>query len=585
MFNLIVDSDGEAWEAPPFSSPYVRFGEYSSEAGMELFDPKLVDSLTRAPTLLMYELGSVGPNVGVVRHGRLRNIERRGQEIIFDFEPDPDNAYLRREEVLARAEDLGVKGFERYRTHWAVKDGSIPHALVDLATPEIERRTVDAVAEDYAEAVSRRERTAEQTLLNEIEQFPASIEKARALLPARIARRATPELFALLGIKRGTQEARRAVDAVVARNASGEDLPGDWCFSVAWFLDEYGTPTERLMVEEAVGRCSDALRGLATDQDTHGVEATALALWRCARSRKLTGVLRREIGALIDRLERCRDPDGFWHDGPAGSMTRSVRATALATVALQRLGNDRLQGLLAGSVQWLLEQIDARKGAVPRHPEGGELDLVAPTFTMEAVRRSELAGQLEHVLARGDEWILSEQTERGAWTATPWPDDFTTAVVLGYLARRSDVLPHVDGFLLMVREFFRRGEELALEGGVNNRRLAAIAVVHAVEMFLYGVFEIREDLGLSAYRDDGAATLGPREALAELQSALRREGRLGEHQRLPRRNQLSSLIGRRDGIIHRAHEISETELGTGVTHARRFIERMGDDLLKLNLLE
>lgn len=151
--------------------------------------------------------------------------------------------------------------------------------------------------------------------------------------------------------------------------------------------------------------------------------------------------------------------------------------------------------------------------------------------------------------------------------------------------RRSDVLPQVEGFLLMARDFFRRGEELRLEGGANNRRLSAIAIVHAVEMFLYGVFERRDDLGLSAFRDNGVETLGPRGALAGLQTALQRIGRLSEHQRLPGRDQLSSLIGRRDGIIHRANEISETELDNGIGHARRFIERFGSDLLELNLLE
>lgn len=585
MFNVIVDSDGEAWDAPPFASPYVRFGEYSTEMGMESFDPKLVESLEGAPALLMVEVGAGGPNVGVVRHGRVRNIEHRGREIVFDFEPDPEHAYLRREDVLAWAGELGIERLERYRTHWAVKDGSLPEALIELATAEVERRTVEAVAQAYADAVAEANRTAEQTLLNEIEQFPPSIEKARAMLPARIARRATPELFALLGIKSGTQETRRAADAVVRRDVGGKMLPDDWCFSVAWFLDEYGSPTERRIVDDAVGRCADVMRALAAELDTHCVEEIALALWRCARSRKLKGALRREIGALVDELERRCDPGGFWRVGSVGSTRPGVRATALATVVLQRVGDDRFQELLAGSVQWLLEQIDVETGAVPRCAGGDELDLMATTFAMEAVRRSELAAELEHVLDRGEAWILSKQTARGAWSAAQWSDDFATSVVLGYLARRSDVLPHVDGFLLMARDFFRRGEELRLEGGANNRRLAAIAVVHAVEMFLYGVFEKRQDLGLSAYRDDGMATLGPRGALAELQSALRRVGRLGDHHRLPGRDQLSSLIGRRDGIIHRAHEISERELGVGMAHARRFIERMGDDLLKLNLLE
>src|SRR3546814_1066862 len=95
-------------------------------------------------------------------------------------------------------------------------------------------------------------------------------------------------------------------------------------------------------------------------------------------------------------------------------------------------------------------------------------------------------------------------------------------MVLDYLARPNDFLAQVDGFLLMARDFFRKAEELKLEGGINNRRMAAIATVHAVEMFLYGIFERREDLALSPFRDNGFETLGPREALRSLQDSLQR---------------------------------------------------------------
>src|SRR3546814_13325897 len=112
----------------------------------------------------------------------------------------------------------------------------------------------------------------------------------------------------------------------------------------------------------------------------------------------------------------------------------------------------------------------------------------------------------------------------------------------------------------MARDFFRKAEELRLEGGANNRRLAAIATVHAVEMFLYGLFKDREDLGLSAFRENGAETLGPREAMGQLQTALRRVGELGPNQKLAYRDQNSGLVGPRDNIIHRDTEIRAKEL-------------------------
>ncbi|MFJ3449631.1 hypothetical protein ACIPM0_15625 [Pseudomonas sichuanensis] len=112
----------------------------------------------------------------------------------------------------------------------------------------------------------------------------------------------------------------------------------------------------------------------------------------------------------------------------------------------------------------------------------------------------------------------------GEWDSEPWTTDFTIGVILSYLTNKTQMLAQVDGFLLMVRDFFRKAEELQWEGGANNRRLAAIATVHAVEMFLYGLFKRREDLALSAFKENGTETLGPREALRALQDALQRIG-------------------------------------------------------------
>ena len=104
-------------------------------------------------------------------------------------------------------------------------------------------------------------------------------------------------------------------------------------------------------------------------------------------------------------------------------------------------------------------------------------------------------------------------------------------------------------------------------------------------MFLYGLFERREDLALSAFKENGTETLGPREALRALQDALQRIGVLTAPQRLPHRDRISSLVGRRDGIIHRAHEVSEAELAEGMRDARSFIDRFAKLLLNLDLLQ
>lgn len=588
MFNLLVSGNGEWWETPPLSSGVDRFKEYSGvEAeAIDIARPETLRQLENVPTLLMYEVSAGGPNARVVRHGRLRNIVRRGGDLTFTFEPDPVRAYLDRALFLGFADQLGMQRFEQHRTHWAIKDGELPPGLLDGATAERRRRTVGVVAAEYVEArregIPRKIRELEE----ELAQFPPSLEKALSLLPARLLEQPTPELYPILGVEPGTSEGRNAVVAVLARDADEQDLPKDWSYSLAWFLGLYGSPTEAARLDAVVETCAEHMIALGAGGDgaAGSVEDVGYALWRSARSPQLVGRLRREIAVLTDRLVRSQDGNGFWICGREGGSVPGVRATALATVALQRLGDDRYHDAIKKAVAWLIAQILLESGASPRVAGDNNADIIATTLTMEAIRRSDLFEEVPHVLAAGDAWLVAGQTVLGGWQADPWSENFVAGLVLEYLARRREMLAQVDGFLLMARDFFRKAEELRLDGGANNRRLAAVATVHAVEMFLYGLFKEREDLALSAFRENGE-TLGPREALRVLQEALQRIGELVAPQRLPHRDDLSSLIGRRDGIIHRAHEISEAELADGIRHARRFIERFAKSLLDLNLLQ
>ncbi|MBK5009450.1 terpene cyclase/mutase family protein [Pseudomonas sp. S60] len=358
----------------------------------------------------------------------------------------------------------------------------------------------------------------------------------------------------------------------------------DWSFSVAWFLGLYGSPTERDRLEEVLSVCAQRLIELGGEEDREGrIEDIGYALWRCSQSRTVVARLRRETAVLTDRLIRRQDLSGCW--GAEPNQLGSVRITAYATVALQRLGDDRYHEAIGKAVAWLLTRILPDSHGFPRNEGDEEPDLVSTVLALEAIRRSDQAGDVPHVLEAGESWVLSQQSVLGDWDAEPWTTDFTVGVVLSYLTNKTQMLAQVDGFLLMARDFFRKAEELQWEGGANNRRLAAIATVHAVEMFLYGLFERREDLALSAFKENGTETLGPREALRALQDALQRIGVITAPQRLPHRDQLSSLVGRRDGIIHRAHEASAAELSDGIRDARKFIDRFSKKLLNLDLLQ
>ena len=585
MFNLLVAGHSEMWEAQPYSMGLGRFKEYSGHEA-DAIDPTIPETLRRlevVPALLMYEVGASGPNARVVRHGRIRNILRRGSELTFDFEPDEHRAYLDRSSVLSMSDQLHIGQFEQHRTHWAVKDGDIPADLIATGTPERPTRSVNVVAAEYVEAQRERPRVA-AALVEEMAAFPPSVEKARALLPARIFREATPEIFPILGVEPRTAEGRRALEAVIQRDAAGQDLPEDWSFSVAWFLGLYGSPTERDRLKEALSVCAQRLIELGGEEGREGrIEDIGFALWRCSQSRTVVARLRRETAVLTDRLIRRQDPSGCWRAGP--DQPGSVRITAYATVALQRLGDDRYHEAIGKAVAWLLTRILPDSNSFPRNEGDEEPDLVSTVLALEAIRRSDQAGEVSHVLEAGESWVLSQQSDLGDWEAEPWSTDFTVGVVLSYLTNKTQMLAQVDGFLLMARDFFRKAEELQWEGGANNRRLAAIATVHAVEMFLYGLFERREDLALSAFKENGTETLGPREALRALQDSLQRIGVITPPQRLPHRDQLSSLVGRRDGIIHRAHEVSEAELSDGIRDARKFIDRFSKQLLNLDLLQ
>ncbi|MER9202269.1 hypothetical protein NKH74_24180 [Mesorhizobium sp. M0933] len=180
MFNLLVSGHGEWWETPPFTSTIDRFKEYSgAEAeAIDLARPETLRRLEEIPALLMYEVGAGGPHARVVRHGRIRNIVRRGHELAFTFEPDPEHAFLDRSAALRIADRLGIQQFEQHRTHWAIKDGDIPAELIATGTAERAQRTVAVVAAEYVEARRERRRREAAELAEELEDFPPSLEKA-----------------------------------------------------------------------------------------------------------------------------------------------------------------------------------------------------------------------------------------------------------------------------------------------------------------------------------------------------------------------------------------------------------------------
>jgi hypothetical protein len=306
------------------------------------------------------------------------------------------------------------------------------------------------------------------------------------------------------------------------------------------------------------------------------VEDVVIDLWLCARSHGLSIGLHREIELALSRLPEWIDPDGaavaFYRNSDTKEFGKqpAVRVTALTVIAFLRLGDDRFGEMCDRAARWLcaVQNADgswaefAPRSARPLDPAPRlSGDVLTTTLVLESLRRSGLE-HVERHLERGETWLLRSQHPVGLWSQRPYRDAFMTATVLSYFDLRSGFLPRTMGYLSMARDFFRRAERLALDGGHNARREAAILATHAVEMFLYGAFQ---QLDMNFYKQDGkqdgTLTLGLRQAMTQLETKLNAEN-------LKYRTQINDLVGRRDGIIHRAGDIDDASLKQLLDSAR-----------------
>ena len=132
MFNVLIAYSSTAWETDQLMSmDRDRFLEHTPEHVAVQFSwkkPETLKALESIPTLLMYEPGHDGDNREVVRYGQLHDIKVSGSDLTFRFD---DQGRLVRSTVMEYATRLGFGRLEHGRTHWAVKDGDIPSALMD----------------------------------------------------------------------------------------------------------------------------------------------------------------------------------------------------------------------------------------------------------------------------------------------------------------------------------------------------------------------------------------------------------------------------------------------------------------------
>ena len=136
MFNAIVAYDSTAWETDQLMRIDAdRFKEYSGgpeSDQIERSKPATLKRLEGVPTLLFYEKGAQGPTASVVRYDTVTSIHTSGSEIVFRFKEEGRFARSVLEEFAGR---LDIGKFEMNRTHWAVKEGGIPSAMLARLIP------------------------------------------------------------------------------------------------------------------------------------------------------------------------------------------------------------------------------------------------------------------------------------------------------------------------------------------------------------------------------------------------------------------------------------------------------------------
>src|SRR3546814_1008260 len=76
------------------------------------------------------------------------------------------------------------------------------------------------IANEYGEALRDRNRVRIRTLRTEIEEAPATLDKARFLLSARREKIKTPEVLPILQIEPRSAEGRTALEAILDRDAA-----------------------------------------------------------------------------------------------------------------------------------------------------------------------------------------------------------------------------------------------------------------------------------------------------------------------------------------------------------------------------
>ena len=176
MFNHLVTVHEGAWESGQrLRMSAERFGEMSGDEfqGITTADPESLKRLERIDSLLMYEDGVDHPYALQVRVGNIRDIRQDGFYLTFRF---AEKGKIPRKTLWEQRHRLQIDEFAFSRTHWAVKDGSLPQDVMThmVVTPQ----RYDVVLSFAGEDRSYVEQVAEALVARDVVVFYDKFEEA-----------------------------------------------------------------------------------------------------------------------------------------------------------------------------------------------------------------------------------------------------------------------------------------------------------------------------------------------------------------------------------------------------------------------
>lgn len=130
MFNLLVNIGG--WAAPRGDMLVSRVFEWTEAGVMEMLrgaDGRTdFDRVLKLPALFTEEINSSQQQFA--RVGYISRIRLMGRSYEFQFAFDPEIPPISNVKLQEIGLELGIGGGELHRTHWAVKDADLFHALL-----------------------------------------------------------------------------------------------------------------------------------------------------------------------------------------------------------------------------------------------------------------------------------------------------------------------------------------------------------------------------------------------------------------------------------------------------------------------